>query len=157
MNKPKQILILGGGFGGVYAALRLMKKLPRDSDVQVTLVSRDNFLLFTPMLHEVAAGDLEITDIVTPIRALLKGVNFHCGEVEAIDLEAKTVSMSHGYERHTHAIRYDYLLIALGSTTNFFRLPGVEENSLTMKSLSDAIQLRNTLIAHLEEADAESS
>lgn len=156
-SNPKHILILGGGFGGVYAAQRLLKKLPVDADVEITLVSRDNFFLFTPMLHEVAASDLEVTDIVSPIRSLLKGVRFHCGEVTSIDLEARSVAVSHGYASHAHALRYDYLLIALGSTTNFFRLPGVEENALTMKTLSDAIHLRNTLIAHLEEADSESS
>src|SRR3954467_3687193 len=107
----KRILILGGGFGGTYAALRLQKKLAKDPDVEITLVSRDNFFLFTPMLHEVAASDLEVTDIVTPLRALLKRVNFYCGEVESIDLEAKRVSVSHGYERHAHELPFDYLLI----------------------------------------------
>lgn len=151
----KRILVLGGGFGGVYAALRLQKKLKDMPEVEITLVSRDNFFLFTPMLHEVAASDLELTDIVCPIRSLLKRVKFYCGEVEAIDLVAKRVSVSHGYERHHHELEYDCLLIALGSTTNYFNLPGVQERALTMKSLADAIHLRNTLISHLEEADAE--
>ena len=157
MNAPtkKRILILGGGFGGMYAAMRLQKKLAQDANVQITLVSRDNFFLFTPMLHEVAASDLEITDIVTPIRSLLKHVNCFCGEVESIDLEHQRVILSHGYERHQHQMEYDYLLLALGSTTNFFKLPDVEERAVTMKSLSDAIYLRNRLIAHLEEADSE--
>lgn len=153
--EPKRILILGGGFGGIYAALRLQKKLWNDPGIEITLVGRDNFFLFTPMLHEVAASDLEVTDIVTPIRSLLKRIDFYCGEVEAIDLRAKSVSVSHGYRQHRHELRYDYLLLALGSTTNFFKLPGVQERALTMKSLGDAIQLRNLLIAHLEEADPE--
>jgi NADH dehydrogenase len=157
MSTPnaKRILILGGGFGGVYAALRLQKKLQRRPDVEITLVSRDNFFLFTPMLHEVAASDLEVTDIVCPIRSLLKHVKFYCGEVDAIDLSTRRVSVLHGYEQHRHTLEYDYLLIALGSTTNFFNLAGVQERAITMKSLADAIHLRNTLISHLEEADTE--
>ena len=72
MSNKIKILILGGGFGGVYAALRLDKTLARRADVEVTLVSCDNFLLFTPMLHEVASGDLNPSDIVNPIRRMLK-------------------------------------------------------------------------------------
>jgi len=155
MQTKKKILILGGGFGGVYAALRLQKKLARDADVEITLVGRENFFLFTPMLHEVAASDLEVTDIVTPIRSLLKHANFYCGDVDAIDLPNKCVTVSHGYEPHSHTLHYDFLILALGSTTNFFKLPGVEENAVTMKSLADAIRLRNLLIDHLEEADTE--
>ena len=151
----RRILILGGGFGGMYAALRLEKTIAGDPDIEVTLVSRDNFFLFTPMLHEVAASDLEITDIVSPIRSLLKRVKFFCGDIDAIDLENRRVTVSHGLGRHSHYMEYDYLLIGLGSTTNFFKLPGVEERAVTMKSLGDAIHLRNHMISLLEEADAE--
>ena len=77
---PKRILILGGGFGGLYTALELEKTLARDSDVEVTLVNRENFFLFTPMLHEVAASDLDLTDIVNPVRKLLRRVKFFEGE-----------------------------------------------------------------------------
>jgi NADH:ubiquinone reductase (H+-translocating) len=73
MNKTR-ILILGGGFGGLYAALELEKH--RDPNVEVTLVSQDNFFLFTPMLHEVAASDLDLTDIVNPVRKMLRHVDF---------------------------------------------------------------------------------
>jgi NADH dehydrogenase len=156
MTDPKtRILILGGGFAGVYAALRLQKRLGGKDDGEITLVSRENFFLFTPMLHEVAAGDLDPVDIVSPIRALLPLVNFVCGEVERIDLASKRVTVTHGYERHAHELPYDHLVLALGSVTNFFKLPGVAERALTMKSLGDAVHLRNRLISHLEEADAE--
>ena len=150
-----RILILGGGFGGIYAALRLQKKLWHDANIQITLVNRENFFVFTPMLHEIAAGDLDPTDIVNPIRALLKHVDFICAGVEKIDLTAKTVTVTHGYNSHDHRLAYDYLLLALGSVTNFFKLPGIEEQSLTMKSLGDAVLVRNRLIAHMEEGDAE--
>jgi NADH:ubiquinone reductase (H+-translocating) len=150
-----QIVILGGGFGGVYTAIHLEKRLAHAADVDITLVNRENFFLFTPMLHEVAASDLDITHIVNPIRKLLHRTHFFEGEVESIDLPNKRVCVSHGYEPHQHELAYDHLVLALGSITNFFTLPGLEAHALTMKSLGDAIHLRNRLIANLEEASAE--
>src|SRR5262250_2672422 len=152
-----RILILGAGFGGIYAALELDKLLAQRDDLAVTLVTRDNFFLFTPMLHEVAAGDLELSTIVNPLRKLLARVNTFVGNVEAIDLEARQVQVSHGLDGHTHDLQYDQLILALGSSTNFFGLHGVERCALTVKSLSDAILLRNRLITHLEEANSECS
>jgi NADH:ubiquinone reductase (H+-translocating) len=151
----KRIVILGGGFGGLYAALRLEKTLARDPDVEILLVNRENFFLFTPMLHEVAASDLDLTHIVNPVRKLLERVQFFHGDVDAIDLPGRKVVVSHGAEHHAHEVEYDQLVIALGSITNFFNLPGLQERALTMKSLGDAIYLRNKLISHLEEADFE--
>jgi NADH dehydrogenase len=135
--------------------MHLDDTLARDPDIEITLVNRENFFLFTPMLHEVAASDLDLTNIVNPVRKLLKRVNFFAGEVEAIDLERKQVTVSHGFDHHHHDVPYDHLVIGLGSITNFFNLPGLEQRALTMKSLGDAIHLRNRLIAHLEEADTE--
>jgi NADH:ubiquinone reductase (H+-translocating) len=151
----QRIIILGGGFGGLYAALRLEKTLARDPDVEILLVNRENFFLFTPMLHEVAASDLDLTHIVNPVRKLLKRVQFFDGDVDDIDLPGRRVTVSHGAEHHSHEVEYDHLVIALGSITNFFNLPGLQERALTMKSLGDAIYLRNKLISHLEEADFE--
>jgi len=150
-----RVLILGGGFAGLYAAMGLDRTLARRRDVEITLVNRENFFLFTPMLHEVAASDLDITHIVNPIRKLLRNVKFFHGEVDSIDLEGKRVSLCHGPNRHGHLLSYDYLVISVGSTTNFFNLPGLQEHALTMKSLGDAIHLRNRLIDLLEEADFE--
>jgi NADH dehydrogenase len=149
------VLILGGGFGGMYAALEFERALARGADLDVTLVNRDNFFLFTPMLHEVAASDLDITNIVSPVRKLLRRVTFFHGDIESIDLANKRVGLSHGHEEHCHSLPYDHLVLALGSTTNFFNLPGLADRALTMKSLDDAIVLRNRLIANLEEADFE--
>jgi NADH dehydrogenase len=154
-NTRKQVLILGGGFGGLYTALGLEQTLARDSDVQVTLVNRENFTLFTPMLHEVAASDLDMTHIVNPVRKLLSRVLFFHGEVVHIDITSKHVTVVHGPERHSHELKYDYLVLALGSTTNFFGMSELERRAMTMKSLSDAIHLRNQLIDMLEEADFE--
>lgn len=151
-----KILILGGGFGGLYAALELERRLSREPGVEVTLVNRDNFFLFTPMLHEVAASDLDMTHIVNPVRKLLRRVQFFDGDVEGIDLEKRIVRVSHGIgEPHPHHLEYDHLVISLGSVTNFYNLPGLEERALTMKSLGDAIALRNRMIQHMEEADFE--
>ena len=154
-NGKPRVLILGGGFGGMYAALEFEQALARGADLDVTLVNRDNFFLFTPMLHEVAASDLDITNIVSPIRKLLRRVTFFHGDIESIDLVHQRVGLSHGHEEHCHSLPYDHLVLALGSTTNFFNIPGLEDRALTMKSLDDAIFLRNRLIANLEEADFE--
>jgi NADH:ubiquinone reductase (H+-translocating) len=154
-GQKTRILILGGGFAGLHAAMHLDKTLARDANVEITLINRDNFFLFTPMLHEVAASDLDLTNIVNPVRQLLQRVNFFAGEVEAIDLERKRVKVSHGFDHHHHDLPYDHVIIGLGSITNFFGLPGLADRALTMKSLGDAIGVRNRLIALLEEADTE--
>jgi NADH dehydrogenase len=111
----KQVLILGGGFGGLYTALGLEKKLTRETDVEITLINRENFFLFTPMLHEVAASDLAMTHIGNPVRKLLRNVRFFHGEVERIDLASKQVTVVHGEKRHRHELPYHYLVLALGS------------------------------------------
>ncbi|HKV92710.1 MAG TPA: NAD(P)/FAD-dependent oxidoreductase [Candidatus Angelobacter sp.] len=154
-SPPKRIVILGGGFAGLYAAMELEKTLVRTREVEITLVNRENFFLFTPMLQEVAASDLDITAIVNPLRKMLKRIRFFEGEVESIDLSHKQVVVSHGLENHRHSLTYDHLVIGLGSITNLYELPGLNERNLTMKSLGDAIRLRNHLIAQLEEADTE--
>lgn len=153
--QPKRILILGGGFAGLSAAMEMEKDLARDPGVEITLVNRENFFLFTPMLHEVAASDLDLTTIVNPVRKMLRHVNFFAGEVEAVNLETRQVVVAHGFDHHPHTLDYDYLVLGLGSTTNFYGIPGLEERALTMKSLGDAMRLRNHLIAHLEEAASE--
>jgi NADH dehydrogenase len=155
MASKTKILILGSGFGGLYTALDLDRTLARDGDVEVTLINRENFFLFTPMLHEVAASDLDITHIVSPVRKLLKHVRIFNGSVEQIDLDARVVHVSHGKEHHHHELEYDHLVLSLGSITNFYGNEGLEKNALTMKSLGDAIYLRNHLISNLEEADFE--
>ncbi len=152
-----KILILGGGFGGLYTALHLEKYLAKHTDVEVTLVNRENFFLFTPMLHEVAAADLDLSNIVNPFRKMLRRVNFFNGDVERIDCESKRVLVFHGDETHHHELEYDHLVIGLGGITNFFSIPGLEQRAVTMKSLGDAIHLRNRMIANLEEADFECS
>src|SRR6266404_2135745 len=111
--RKKRIIILGGGFGGVYAAMHLEKLLARRASVEICLVSRDNFFLFTPMLHEIAASDLEITNIVNPLRKLLRKVDVLVGDVNQVDLRNKRVLISRGYRNERQQVGYDHLVIAL--------------------------------------------
>jgi NADH:ubiquinone reductase (H+-translocating) len=154
-RRKRRIVILGGGFGGIYAAIHLEKLLARGATVEISLVSRDNFFLFTPMLHEIAASDLEITNIVNPLRKLLRKVDVLVGDVNEIDLPNKQVLISHGYRNHSLRIDYDHLVVAVGSITNFYDIPGLADLAVPMKSLRDAIQLRAQIIQHLEEANSE--
>ena len=151
----KRILILGGGFGGIYAALELEKLLAQRRDLEVTLVTRDNYFLFTPMLAEVAAGELELSAIINPLRRLLRRVKTFVGTIEAIDLESRRVTVSDASDGHTHDLFYDQLILALGTETNFFNLPGIQDSCFAIKTLSDAVALRNQLISLLGEANAE--
>ncbi|HYC78152.1 MAG TPA: NAD(P)/FAD-dependent oxidoreductase, partial [Planctomycetota bacterium] len=155
MADLKRILVLGGGFAGMYAARRLEKRLGKRRDVEITLVNRDNYFLFTPMLHEIASGELDVTHIVNPVRKLLRRTRFFDGDVHAIDLDRRVVSVSHGREEHPHELPYDHLVLALGSVVNTYGLPGLESRALPMKELGDAIRLRSRLIESLEEADFE--
>ena len=161
---PTRVVVLGGGFGGVAVVRALERALPAGAPVQITLVNRENFSLFTPMLHEVAASDLDMTTIVNPIRKLLRRATLFTGTVDAVDLDARTVTLSHGADDrepgspragHVHVLAYDHLILALGATTNFLGVPGAAERALPMRALDDAVRLRTRLLRHLEEADFE--
>jgi len=147
-----RVLILGGGFGGAYAARRLGQTFRARHDVEVVLISRENYLLFTPMLHEVAAGDLYPPDIVEPLRKHLHGIQFMQGEVIDVDLKARVVRYAAGSLRRPQEITYDYLLLALGSETNYFGMAQVAAHAATLKTLGDAALLRNRMVAMLEDA-----
>jgi NADH dehydrogenase len=149
----KRILILGGGFAGAYTALHLEKQLRGVPDIEIALVAKENFVLFTPMLHEVAGGDVAVTDIVRPLRKMLRHTRLAIAEVEAIDFAKKQVRIRHQGIPHTFDVPYDQLVLALGAVTNFYRTPGLEEHALTMKTLGDAILARNLLIDAMGLAD----
>src|SRR5437764_12925489 len=154
-TRKKRIVILGGGFGGVYAAMQLEKLLVADRVAEISLVSHDNVFLFTPMLPQIDASDLEITNIVNPLRKLLRKVEVLVGDVNEIDLANKRALISRGHSNRIEQLDYDHLVIALGSVTNFYDLPGLAELAVAMKSLRDAIQLRAQILQHLEEANSE--
>ena len=153
--KKTKIVIAGGSFAGLYAAKYLDKHLARRPDIEVTLIARENFILFTPMLHEVAAGDLAPGDIVNPLRRILRHVNVIEADVQDVDLGARKVRCVHGLERGELEFEFDHLLLALGSETNFFDNAGIRDWAVTMKNLSDAALLRNRVVAFLEEANLE--
>jgi NADH:quinone reductase (non-electrogenic) len=117
------------------------------------LVAHENFLLFTPMLHEVAGADVGVTDIVQPLRKMLRHSRVAVAEIEAIDLLKKQVRVAHADQAQTYDLDYDQLVLALGAVTNFRRIPGLEEHALTMKTLGDAIVVRNRAIDALGWAD----
>src|SRR6266404_6378371 len=151
-----RIVILGGGFAGVEAARYLDRTVAKKSDVEVTLVSRENFTVFTPMLHEVAAGDLEPAHICNPLRKLFRRVTILTGNIEEIDLAARSVTIAYGSEALRRELPYDHLILGLGSETNYSSIPGVAEHAMGIKSLGDATLLRAAVIAMLESASLES-
>ena len=154
-NSKTQIVILGGGFAGVEAAQYLDRTAAKRTDVEVTLVSRENFTLFTPMLHEVAAGDLEPVHISNPLRKLLRRVTILIGDISTIDLAARRVTIAYGLDGLFLELPFDYLLLALGSETSYFGIPGVAERAHGIKRLGDAVMLRAGVIAMLELASVE--
>jgi NADH dehydrogenase len=148
----KRILILGGGFGGVYTARHLERLCKRRSDVEIVLVSRDNFLLMTPLLFEVFSGTLDVRHCSFPIRAFLRTTRFVEAAVQGIDLEQRTVHLAASGEKGELA--YDHLVLSLGARTNRAMIPG-SENAFTFKTLADALLLRNHVIELFERADVE--
>jgi NADH dehydrogenase len=155
MATRTRILILGGGFGGVYAAMALEKLLKNDPNVEIGLVSKENYLVFQPMMPEVISGSIGILDTITPIRRLCPNTNVYTREVESIDLKSRVVTTSSGFRPRPYQLEYDHLVIALGNITSFAGQPGLQEHALPFKYLGDALVLRNHIIHALEEADIE--
>ena len=151
-SRKTRIVILGGGFGGVYTARHLEKLCRRRPDVEIVLISRDNFLLMTPLLFEVCSGTLDARDCSFPVRAFLRTARFAEATVRGIDLERRVVHWSSTVD--TGELSYDHLVLALGSQTNRVMIPG-SENAFTFKNLADALVLRNHLIERFEQADVE--
>jgi NADH:ubiquinone reductase (H+-translocating) len=175
----KRIVILGGGFGGITVLKKLQNHFQTDVSIDITMVNKDNYLLFTPMLHEIASGMIETRHIVTPIREFCNRSRFYCATVKNIDLEKKRISIRSStssasalaeivggssslstttatniFESKTQSyLYYDYLVIALGSETKFFGMSDIQQNAFTIKTLNDAINLRNHIIYLLEQSD----
>lgn len=148
IKNPTRIVILGAGFGGVYAFKRLHKFFHRDPNVKLVLVNEKNYFLFTPLLHEVATGGVSRENVVEPLRKVLGCclAEFHLAKVRSVDLEKRRVATDVGI------CEYDYLVVALGAETNFYGTPGAREHSFTLKSLEDAVRLKNHFIKKFEEA-----
>ncbi len=146
------IVIVGGGFAGIAVARRLEHSL-RPAEAEIVLFSRDNYTLFTPMLPEVTSGELEVRHVVTPIRAQLRRTRFVLADVDEVDVANRTVSYHHVLTQRRATQHYDHLVLALGSSTSDFGLPGIAEHTWSLKSLDDADALRNHLVWLLELAD----
>jgi NADH dehydrogenase len=154
MADKKRILILGGGFGGIYTA-RQLEKILKPEEASIQLVNQENYWVYQPMLPEVISSSIGITDVVSPIRRLCKRTNLVMREVEKIDLKNKVVTVSPGFKPRRLELHYDYLVIALGNVTNFYGMPGMIENAKPFRTLADALSLRNHVLHALEEADVE--
>jgi NADH dehydrogenase len=153
----RTILILGGGFGGVYTAVYLEKFMTRDerADFDIVIVSRDNYMVFQPLLPEVISGAVELSHVISPIRRLAKSARLYTREVESVDIANRTVRLSPGVKLAPLVISYDHLVIALGTRLDHSRIPGMREHARPFKYLSDALWLRNQLVRSLEEAETE--
>jgi NADH:quinone reductase (non-electrogenic) len=150
-----RIVIAGGGFGGLYAALELEKILKRQNDISLTLLNNENFFLFTPMLAETAASSIGTRHIVSPLRKLLRRGHFAEVSIENIDPVSRVVSARHSLTDEPREFAYDRLILALGGVVNYFNIPGAAEHSIAFKTLGDAIYVRNHVIDKLEEAAVE--
>ena len=154
-KKRQRIVILGGGFGGVYTALHLEKLLGRRDDFEILLINKENYFVFQPMLAEVVSGSVGMLDTISPIRRLLPRTDLHVREIESIDVKNKTVTTTPGFRQHPNVIDYDHLVLALGNVTDFRGLRGLPEHAIPFKNLSDALYIRNHVIHVLEEAAIE--
>ena len=147
-EKPVKILIIGNGFGGIYALKNLRKIFGKTKTIELSLIGEKNYFLFTPLLHEVATGGINPMNIIEPIRKVLGCClkNFYLGKAEQINLQDKTVLVGGA------PVAYDYLIIAPGSETNFFNTPGANQYAFSLKSIEDAIKIKNRCITQMERA-----
>jgi NADH:ubiquinone reductase (H+-translocating) len=155
VRKATRVVILGGGFAGVYTARYLTELLGRRADVEVELLSDQNYFVFQPLLPEVAAGGIAATHVVNPIRELVPRAQFRCCSVASIDFARRRVLVAQGEGLELVEVPYDHLVFCLGKVTHFASMPGVAEHGLAMKDLSDAFRLRNHVLRCLELADIE--
>lgn len=146
-----RILILGAGFAGFNVARRL-ERIARHNEIAVTIVSRENYMLFTPMLPEVSSGSIEPRHIAPPLRAILRHTVFELGDVTSVDLGARTVALRKRRQSEVATLPYDQLVIALGSENSTHDVPGASDHTFPLKTLPDAIALRDVVITALENA-----
>ncbi len=153
----QRVLILGGGFAGIHTAKYLTEMLGSRKDVEVELISEENYFVFQPLLPEVAAGGIAATHVVNPIRELVPKARFRCCRIVEVDVANRQVLIAQGEGLEFVALPYDHLVFCVGKVTNFASMPGVAEHALAMKDLGDAFKLRNHVIRCLELADIETN
>ena len=152
MSHSTKILILGGGFGGINVLKSLQNKFKNYPNVHISLVNKDNYFLYTPMLPQVTSGLIHPNDITIPIRKLSKNSEFYQATISSIDLEQKLVTITRIFDGKVHALEYDYLVLALGGSTNFYKYKNIEEQSFVIKTVEDAIAIRAQILNMLESA-----
>lgn len=153
--KKRNIVVAGGGFAGVKCSKQLESEFGDDPETNLIMISEDNYLLFTPMLPQVASGVIETRHIATPIRNICKKTKFYEGRIKSVDPYGKRVTLWGTSDKRSVSIHYDFLVLALGSETNFFGMADVEKNAFSMRTLNDAVVLRNRAIDMLEQAENE--
>lgn len=146
MEQPvKRVVIVGGGFAGI----NLIKKLSKDNRFHITLVDKNNYTFFPPLLYQVATAFIEPSNISYPFRRLFQkkhNLRFHMGAFKKVNPEQNTI------ETDTGIVEYDYLVLAMGTESNYFGMEQVKANALPMKTIDDALNLRNHLLLNMEEA-----
>ncbi|MFZ5964498.1 FAD-dependent oxidoreductase [Thalassococcus sp. BH17M4-6] len=147
---PK-ILILGGGFGGMFAARELRKQL--GSRAEIEIINNTNYFVFQPLLPEVGAGSITAMHAVSPLRKLLRGVRVRKARISSVDTDRRIVTVFQGVQRRPTEVSYDHLVVALGQGVDLSRTPGLTDHALTMKTLDDARRLRAHVLERLEHAD----
>ena len=150
MAKP-HILVLGGGFGGMFAAREAKKRFGARATVEI--INDENYFVFQPLLPEVAAGSITAVHAVTPLRFLLDDCTVRKARIAEVDFDRKVVTVFQGVQRRPTEVGYDHLVIALGQSVDLSAMPGMPEHALTMKTLEDARRLRAHVIEKLEHAD----
>ena len=148
-------LVLGGGFGGAYAAMALERQLGEREDVEVALVDRDEYVVLRPLLPEVVSGDLDVHDTVAPLRRLLPRTRLFVGDVTSVNLEGRTATLAPAFSPREVVLEWDRLIIAFGSVPALSARPGFAEHAMPFRTLADAIGLRNHLMRVLQRAALE--
>ena len=154
-DRLRRIVILGGGFGGVYTAQQLGRLLRGRTDVEICIVNDENYFVFQPMLAEVVSGNIGILDTVTPIGRIAPQAKVYVRNIEHIDLASQTVVLSPGLAKNATTLKYDHLVVAMGNVTDFHQSPGLHAHALPFKNLADALRLRDRAIRVLGDAAIE--
>src|SRR5262245_59081566 len=152
INKMARVVIVGGGFGGLSAARALRK-----TDAQVVLIDRENHHLFQPLLYQVATSELSPGQIASPIREVLRkqrNITVVLGEVVGVDTDRRCVFVD-SVDREAVALEYDYLILATGASHSYFGHDEFEQFAPGLKSLADAVSIRNRILLAFEQAEAE--